>query len=181
MKRKTYKLVLSALFMSIGMVLPLLTGQIPQIGKMLLPMHIPVFLCAFICGWQYGAAVGLLLPILRSFVFGMPILYPNAMGMAVELATYGLVAGLIYAKMKKQTIWAVYGSMLPAMIAGRILWGVAQIILLGIVGNKFTGQMFLAGVFVNSVPGIVLQMVLIPAIVPGLHRKMNQITEGQAA
>ncbi|MBQ1258575.1 MAG: ECF transporter S component, partial [Clostridia bacterium] len=72
------KLTLSAMFMAIGLVLPLLTGQIKTIGNMLLPMHIPVMLCGLICGWYYGAAVGFILPILRSVTFGMPELYPSA-------------------------------------------------------------------------------------------------------
>ena len=56
MKTSTRKLTLSALFLALGLVLPLITGQIPQIGKMLLPMHIPVLLCGMVCGWPYGLA-----------------------------------------------------------------------------------------------------------------------------
>lgn len=173
--RRTYRLVLAALFMSIGLVLPFLTGQIPQVGKMLLPMHIPVFLCAFFCGWQYGVMVGLVLPILRSIAFGMPVFYPNAIGMAVELATYGLVAGLIYQMIKNKNVLAVYGAMLPAMIMGRIMWGLAQIVLLGIGGNSFTGQMFMAGAFMNAIPGIILQLILVPVVVSLLHRNMKTV------
>ena len=63
-------LTLSAMFLAIGLVLPFLTGQIPEIGSLLLPMHIPVFLCGLICGWQYGAVVGFILPLLRNLLFG---------------------------------------------------------------------------------------------------------------
>ena len=73
MKSKTFqKIVLSGMFLAIGFVLPFLTGQIQQIGKMLLPMHIPVLLCGLICGAKYGLSVGLLLPLSRSLIFGMP-------------------------------------------------------------------------------------------------------------
>ncbi|MBQ2191547.1 MAG: ECF transporter S component, partial [Clostridia bacterium] len=65
-------LVLSAMFFALGLVLPFVTGQIPQVGQMLLPMHLPVFLCSLICGWQFGLPVGLLLPVVRSMLFGMP-------------------------------------------------------------------------------------------------------------
>ena len=132
-------------------------------------MHLPVFLCAYICGWQYGAAVGFIVPILRSFVFGMPVLYPNALAMAVELAAYGLVAGLIYQMFKKHNVWAVYASLIPAMLLGRVVWGVAQVILLGFSESAFTWQMFMAGAFLNAVPGIILQLILIPAIMSMLH------------
>lgn len=169
MKRETYKLVLAALFMSIGLVLPFLTGQVPQIGNMLLPMHLPVFLCAFICGWQYGGVVGLILPILRSFVFGMPVLYPNAIAMSVELAVYGLVAGLIYQMIRRRNVLTVYAAMVPAMLLGRVAWGIVQLLLLGVAHNTFTWEMFLAGAFLNAIPGIVLQLILIPAIMSTLH------------
>lgn len=167
--KTTYKLVLAALFLNMGLVLPFLTGQVPQIGNMLLPMHLPVFLCAFICGWQYGGAVGLIVPVFRSFIFGMPVLYPNAIAMSVELAVYGLVAGLIYQLMKKHNVLTVYTALLPAMLLGRVAWGAAQLILLGIKSSVFTWQMFLAGAFVNAIPGIVLQLVLIPGIMSMLH------------
>lgn len=163
------KLVLSAMFVTIGIVLPFFTGQIQQIGNMLLPMHLPVFLCGLICGWQYGTAIGFVLPIMRSLMFGMPHLYPNAVSMAIELAFYGMVAGLIYSLFKKQNTLSVYAAMLPSMLLGRAAWGMTQIVLLGIDGNVFTWQMFMAGAFLNAIPGIVLQLVLIPAIISALH------------
>ncbi len=178
----TYKLVLSALFLDVGLILPFLTGQIQQVGNMLLPMHLPVFLCAFVCGWQYGGMVGLILPIMRSFIFGMPVMYPNAIAMALELAVYGLVAGLIYEMLKKRTIVTVYASMIPAMLMGRIIWGIAQIILLGVAGNSFTWQMFIAGAFLNAIPGIILQLILIPVLMSMLHlikrSRMRKVENG---
>lgn len=168
--RKTYKLVLAALFMSIGLVLPFLTGQIPQVGNLLLPMHLPVFLCAFICGWQYGASVGFIVPLLRSCIFGMPVLYPNAVAMAAELAVYGFVAGFLYKRKNERNVQAVYWALIPAMLLGRVAWGVVQIILLGISGSSFTWKMFMAGAFMNAIPGIVLQLVLIPVIMSVLHK-----------
>ena len=87
MNRNLKKLIYAALCLALCMVLPLLTGQIPEIGKRLSPMHIPVFLCGFLCGWPWGLAVGAIAPILRSFLFGMPALYPDAIVMSFELAT----------------------------------------------------------------------------------------------
>ena len=55
MKHSALKnLVLSAMFIAIGIVLPFFTGQIPEVGKMLLPMHLPVFFCGLIC-WVVAA------------------------------------------------------------------------------------------------------------------------------
>lgn len=160
----TKKIVLSAMFIAIGIVLPFFTGQIQYIGNMLLPMHIPVFLCGLICSWQYGAAVGFILPLLRSLLFSMPPLYPNAIAMAIELATYGLVTGFLFACFKRKNLRAVYLSIVPAMLAGRLMWGLTQTALLGFGGKSFTFAAFLAGGFANAVPGIVLQLVLLPSV-----------------
>ena len=100
--QNTKKLAYAALFLALCLVLPMLTGQIPQIGSMLLPMHIPVLLCGLVCGWQYGAAVGFVGPLLRSVLFGMPPMYPVAIAMAFELLTYGLVIGLVYRRMAQK-------------------------------------------------------------------------------
>ena len=94
------KLVLASLFLAIGLILPFFTGQIPAIGNMLLPMHIPVLICGFVCGWKYGFLVGGIMPILRSFLFGMPVIFPNAIAMAVELATYGACTGIFGKKLR---------------------------------------------------------------------------------
>lgn len=169
-KKSVKNLTLSAIFMAIGIVLPFFTGQIPAIGNMLLPMHIPVFLCGLICGWQYGAAVGFILPLFRSFLFGAPPMFPAACAMAPELLTYGLVAGLLYNRSRWQCVLSLYRSMIIAMICGRVVWAAAQIILLGIGGNKFTWEAFAAGAFLNAIPGIVLQLVFVPAVMIALNK-----------
>lgn len=158
------------MFLALGMVLPFFTGQIQQIGNMLLPMHLPVFLCGLICGWRYGLVVGGVLPILRSAAFGMPVLYPTAVAMAFELATYGLVSGLLYERSPWKCIRALYRSMIAAMIAGRVVWGLAEMILLGIGGTLFTWQMFLTGAVLNAIPGMVIQLTMIPTVMLVLNK-----------
>ena len=170
MQTTTKKLTLSAMFLAIGMVLPFLTGQLQQIGNMLLPMHLPVFLCGLICGWEYGLAVGFLLPLLRSVTFGMPVLYPVALAMAFELATYGLVAGLLYGRSPWNCVRALYRSLIVAMLAGRIVWGIVEVILLGVGEHAFTWQMFISGALFNAIPGIVIQLTLIPAVMLVLNK-----------
>ena len=176
-KTSTHKLVISAMLMAVGMILPFFTGQIQHIGNMLLPMHLPVFLCAFICGWQYAAAVGVALPLLRSVSFGMPLLFPNAIAMALELAAYGAVTGLIYRAIGKRSLPAVYASMIPAMIVGRIVWGLSQFCLLGIKGTDFSWQAFTAGALTTAIPGIVLQLILVPATIGIINAKRCDANE----
>ena len=167
-REKTYKLVLSALFLALCLVLPMITGGIPTIGNMLLPMHISVLLCGLLCGWQYGLVIGFVAPLLRSVLFGMPPLFPTAM--AFELAAYGLIIGLVYRLLPKHGVAALYISLLTAMVGGRLVWGVAKVVLLGMAGNAFTFQAFLSGALLTAVPGIVLQLVLIPAVMVALDR-----------
>ncbi len=170
MSKTTKNLTLSAMFLAIGMVLPFLTGQIPQIGNMMLPMHIPVLLCGVICGWKYGAVLGFILPLIRYMVFGMPVLFPTGMAMAFEMLTYGLVIGLVYSLSRWKCIVSLYRALIAAMISGRLVWAVAQMVLLGVSGGAFTMKMFLAGAFFNAVPGIIIQLVLIPAVMVALGR-----------
>lgn len=169
-KKPVLNLTLSAMFMAIGLVLPFFTGQIPQIGNMLLPMHIPVLLCGLICGWQYGLAVGLVLPPLRYMLFGMPVLFPTGIAMAFELATYGFTVGWLYSHSRWQCVISLYRCLIAAMLAGRVVWGVVRVLLLGLGGNSFSWQMFMAGAFLNAIPGIILQFILIPAIMVALNR-----------
>lgn len=167
---QTKKLTITAMLFALGLVLPFLTGQIPQIGSMLLPMHLPVFLCGLICGGKYGAMMGLLLPVVRSFMFGMPPMYPTAAAMAVELAAYGAVAGGLYFRAGYFCVKSLYRSMVPAMIVGRLVWAAAMVVLMGVGGDVFTVEMFMAGAFFNAIPGIALQLVLIPAIMVALGK-----------
>ncbi len=165
-----YNTVLSAMFVALGIVLPFFTGQIREIGNMLLPMHLPVMLCGLICSWKYGLAVGAILPLLRSMMFGMPLLYPSAVAMAFECAAYGLFIGFFFERAKRKSLLCLYISMMVAMIAGRSVWGTVMLVLLGIKGELFTLSAFFAGAFVNAIPGIILQLVLIPSIMLILSR-----------
>lgn len=170
MRARLKKLTVSAMFLALGLVLPFLTGQLKEIGSMLLPMHLPVFLCGLICGWKYGLTIGLILPLLRSVCFGMPMMYPTAVAMAAELATYGAVSGWMFSKAPWHCLRRLYRSLIAAMLAGRAVWGVMMSILLGFGENGFTFAAFISGAFVTAIPGIVLQLILIPAIMLLLRR-----------
>ena len=161
-------LTYSSLCLALCLVLPFLTGQIPEIGGMLCPMHFPVFLCSFLCGPLWGAAVGITAPLLRHFLFHMPPLV-TAIGMTFELAAYGLVAGLLYRHLPKKPL-SLYTSLLSAMVLGRIVWGCAMAVISGVTGTAFGWELFLSGAVFSAVPGIVLQLVLVPVLVMALTR-----------
>lgn len=162
--------VLSAMFLAIGIILPFFTSHIKEIGDTLLPMHIPAMLCGFICGPWYGLAVGFLIPVLKSVISSMPPIYPNAVWMALELATYGFVTGFLYRLKKKPSMLYTYICLITAMLAGRIVWGVAKAVLLSIGGKAFGISAFVAGGFVDAIPGIIIQLVLIPVLLKVLDK-----------
>lgn len=168
-KQTTKNMTMAAFFLAAGIVLPFLTGQIPAVGSMLLPMHIPVLLCGYVCGWPWGLFVGFVLPLLRSAMFGMPPMMPTAAAMAFELAAYGAVTGFLYERMDK-SMASLYISLIGAMIAGRAVWGLVSMVLYGVMGNAFSIQIFLSGTLLKAVPGIVVQLVLIPPVIAALQR-----------
>ena len=170
MNKKVRNLILAALFLAMAFVLPFFTGQIPEVGSMLCPMHIPVLLCGFFCGWPWGLIVGLVAPLLRSFTLGMPPLFPTAVCMALELAAYGAVSGLMH-KLLPRKKPCVYLSLITAMIVGRLVWGGAMYLCMGLKGGQFTIAAFLAGAVTNALPGIIVQIVLIPILVMLLDKK----------
>ena len=165
---KTKKLILAGLFTALGVVLPVLFHYIPNAGSILLPMHLPVLLCGLVCGWYYGAACGILTPILSSVITAMP---PAAIlpSMICELAVYGLLAGLLFAFIKTGKVAAdLYISLIGAMLAGRVVYGVLNALIFQAGSYSFSA--WLTASFVTALPGIVIELALIPAIVLILRR-----------
>ena len=163
-KSKSLNMVLAALFLALAYIFPFLTGQIPEIGSMLCPMHIPVLICGMLCGWQWGLAVGFVAPIIRSATLGMPPMFPAALCMAFELAVYGAVSGFMRKLLPAKKIY-IYVSMIVAMIVGRIVWGTAMYFCVMATGGNFGMSLFWAGAVTNAIPGIILQILLVPVIV----------------
>ncbi len=163
-KNATLKLVLASLFTAIGLLLPTVFHMFSLGGSIFLPMHIPVLLCGLICGWQYGLLVGFIVPLLSSAFTGMPPMFPVAIAMAAELAAYGAVTGLLSKKFN------VFLSLIGAMLAGRAVSGIANAILLGAIGKPFMLSGFLSAAFVTALPGIIIQLVIIPMIMIALSK-----------
>ena len=163
------RMVWAAVCLALCMVLPFLTGQIPQIGSAISPMHIPVLLAGFICGPWWAMAVGAVFPLLRFALFGMPPIFPTGVAMCFELAAYGLVSGALYARLPKKTS-NIYVSLIAAMLTGRVVWGIVRVVLSGVSGEPFTWAAFMAGAFLNAIPGIIIHILLIPIIVLALKK-----------
>lgn len=133
-------------------------------------MHFPVLFSGLLLGPLYGLLLGILIPLLRSALFGMPPIFPTALAMAFELGTYGFVIGFLYSRFTEKSWKAVLFSLIVAMLSGRAVWGAVDFLLLGILGKSLTLSMFFSAVFLSSVPGILLQLFLIPLLMERLER-----------
>ncbi len=161
------------MFIALGWLMPFLTGQIPEIGNMLCPMHIPVLFAGFILGKWYGAGIGFIIPLTRSSIFGLPVFYPIALGMMFELATYGFFSGFLFSLFKKirmNDILNLYLSLGISMLIGRAVWGCVRAVCGLFPNTSFTWKAFMTGAFLTAWPGIVLQFLLIPSMLFLLSR-----------
>lgn len=169
-KNTTYKIVLSGVFLALGYVLAWFAANSQFIGQKFLPMHLTVLICGFICGAPYGAVVGALTPLLKSLSTGVPTLMPNAIVMMFELAAYGAVAGFIYKRFPKTPLYA-YISLISAMLIGRCVWaGATWIMYTLFTHSTFTFELVLAQTVTGCIPGIILQLLLVPPIVLALKK-----------
>ena len=167
MKNKSIReMVLSGLFIAIGIILPMAFHAF-GLGSTFSPMHIPVLLAGFVIGPFYAASVGVITPILSSLFTGLPPAFPVLPYMVFELATYGLITSILYRKFRQN----IYVSLVASMVAGRIVSG----IIVWIIATLFTTQLpspvaFVIGSVTGGIPGIIIQIIFIPLIVMMLNR-----------
>ena len=165
------KLVYAALFLACAILLPFLTMNIQTFGKLLSPMHLPVFICGFVCDPVWGAVVGVCAPLIRSLIWHMPPLYPMAVAMAFELAAYGFFSGL-FAKLFPKKLAFTYISLVFAMLCGRLVYSVAMLLMLGLGSSEFSIIATFVGTFTSTWAGIIVQLILVPPIVKVIEKFM---------
>ena len=163
-KQSIKSMCLCAACIALCVVLPMAFHGL-GLGPIFLPMHIPVLLCGLLCGWVYGAVCGILGPLLSSLLTSMPPA-PVLVSMVPELCVYGLVSGLLIRVVRRKSIYAnLYLALVGAMLAGRIIGGIAKALFLFSGGKPVVFQALVAGYFVTSWPGILIQLILIPTLV----------------
>jgi hypothetical protein len=169
-KGVTNRIVLSGMLIAVGLLLPFITAHaFGMQGTILLPMHLPVFLMGFLCGPQYGAIGGIVIPVLSCVLTGMPPAFPMLPVMVGELCTYGLISGLLYKKIKLP----LFPSLLLAMVCGRIVYGLIFAALMT-ANNGSMKVISVIGSMAQGIPGIIIQMVLIPVIVTAVNKYFHQ-------
>ncbi len=162
------KTIMTAVCIALCLVLPIAMHSIPNAGILFSPMHIPVLLCGIVCGWQFGLVCGLISPLLSSLITGMPVM-ANLPFMMVELAIYGLTSGLMMHFIHtKKTVWDIYASLITAMLSGRIVAGIMKALFFA--GGTYSWSAWATGYFVSCIPGIIVQLVLIPVLYLALER-----------
>ena len=161
------RMTLTAVCIALCVVLPIAFHSIPDGGSVFLPMHIPVLICGMLCGWPFGFLTGLMGPLLSSLLTGMP---PAAVlpAMMVECGTYGLVSGLVLKAVRTRKVYLdLYIALVTAMIAGRVVSGIAKAL---IFSPGMALSAWVTASFVTALPGIVIQLVLLPMVVAALMR-----------
>lgn len=169
------RMILASMFLALGIILPFLTGNVQFLGNQFLPMHLPVLICGFVCGYKYGGLIGFITPLFRAVLIGMPPLYPVALVMSFELSIYGLVIGLLYQSLPKN-IFNIYVSLIGAMILGRLGWGLFAYLIYPGAGFSFSAQIFINTALVTAIPGIVFQLIFIPILI--IFMQKNKVLSG---
>jgi len=157
------KLTFSSLCLGLCFVLPLLTAGNTQAATMLCLMHFPVMVCGMMCGAPWGVAVGVTAPILRSLMFELPPMFPQAVSMCLEMGTYGLVCGLLANDSRKEA-FHVFFDLLLAMLAGRAVWGICMAVFTVFSDMQFSLLLFQESVM-DTWPGIILQLMSLPPLI----------------
>ena len=166
------KIVITAMLIAVGVVLPLAFHSIPRAGSILLPMHIPVLLAGLICGPFFGLVSGLITPLLSSITTGMPPAGFVVYSMMIELSIYGLVAGIAMRLIHTgRSSFDLYISLGAALIVGRVVAGIAQALVFFSGEGGYTIMLWVTSYFVTSLPGLVIQILFVPSMVMALERE----------
>ena len=162
------KSIITALCVALCVVLPMTLHAIPQGGILFSPMHLPVLLCGLVCGAPFGLACGLLGPMLSSLLTGMPLV-GYAPIMMIELGLYGLISGLVMKLFHSgKLVIDLYTALVIAMLGGRVITGILRALIFA--GGSYSWSAWATGYFVSCFPGIVIQLLLLPAIYVALER-----------
>jgi hypothetical protein len=166
------KITLTALFTALGILIPIVFHTNPMFGSVFLPMHITVIVCAMITGPYRGMICAALTAFISSIVTGMPPIYPVGVIMIFELITYASVAGILTKILivRINKIAALYTALIAAMLAGRIIMGAASVIFIGLIGNGYSMKAFITAAFITALPGIIIQLAIIPWIILVLRK-----------
>ncbi len=155
MKVSVKNLLVAAALLVLSVVLYKFFGGFTLFGGYLCVMEAPILLCGLLCGPVLGALAGAAAPIVCSLLFNSPTMNPDALAIAVEYIVFGVACGVLYKIMCQN----VYISLILSMYLGRTAYGVMMRILV-----DYSSESFLYDIIFCCIPGIVLEIVLLPLI-----------------
>jgi len=174
-QNKTKQYILTGVFLGMGIILPTFFHYAGINGRIFLPMHIPVLIAGYFISPYLSLVLGVLTPLMNSIFTGMPVLFPMALIMAIEIGVYGLTTALLSQKIKLNKMLTLFSS----MVAGRIAAGIMVFVLASSFGVKLKPLIFIKGAIIIGLPGIIIQLIIIPIIVTALEKNMK--TKGISA
>lgn len=164
MTKRNKNLILSALFLALCVIVPIIFHGFGA-GPVFLPMFLPILLTGFLIEFPYAMLVGLLGPFLSALLTGMPPLVPNALLMAMEgVAASGLASYLFFRR--RLNLWL---CLIAAIAAERLILFLFGFIFAPIF--HLPGEWFAFYKLIESMPGILLQLILTPIILNLLWHK----------
>lgn len=162
------KSIITALCVALCVALPMALHAIPKGGVLFSPMHLPVLLCGLVCGAPSGLICGILGPFVSSMLTGMPA-FGYMPIMMIELGLYGLISGLVMQSLRSgKLVIDLYAALIIAMLGGRVITGILRALIFA--GGSYSWSAWATGYFVSCLPGIILQLILLPTIYVALER-----------
>ncbi|MBN2260265.1 MAG: ECF transporter S component [Clostridiales bacterium] len=167
MRKKTRDIILGSVLLALAVIIPYIFHTSGINGAVFLPMHIPVLIGGFFLSPAIAGLVGALSPILNSLISGMPVMYPIGVVMVFELAVYGISTAMLSKKFN------VYNSLIIGMVLGRLSAAGVVYVLQSFFGLKMNYLIYIKGAVISGIPGIVIQLLLIPVIVKALKKSLK--------
>ncbi|MCD4711656.1 MAG: ECF transporter S component [Clostridiales bacterium] len=175
MHKKTHSLILSGVFIALGLVLPIAFHMFGGAGPIFLPMHIPVLIGGFFLSPMLALSVGVLTPMLSGIITGMPPIFPMMPIMMLELGIYGLTISVVKNNVTKNP----YIALLASMILGRVAAGFMVFVLSTFFAAKLPSAIiFITTSVTTGIPGIIIQLIIIPIVVIALNKSNLAVFEG---
>lgn len=164
-----FNLVTTGVLIGLGVLLPIAFHMVGAMGQIFLPMHIPVLITGLLLGGKFGLVAGILTPLLSSLLTGMPPVMPVMPMMMVELMTYGAISGYLYHQHRVSLLLSLIG----AMFSGRLMALGAVYVMALLVQIKLTPIAYITGAFVTGLPGMAIQLAVVPLLVNRLLVILN--------
>jgi len=167
-------LVLNAMIMALGLTLPMAFHAV-GLGSKFTPMLLPLLLNGFLSPLGWAVLIGGLTPLVSSLTTGMPPLYPPvAVVMSVECMVLAATARFVYC--------ATRGRVWPAAVAAVVCGRAVSLSLSWLVASylDLPQRLSVAASFVQGLPGIALQLSVVPLIVVLIHRRGGLLFEDAA-